>query len=396
MSLFVVDSLTRTGRVFDLCGFEWRSGELPADLGLFEASDVTRFAGDHPGAVDPTVLPVRPPLDALWVESVFSRFGLKAERDADGCWLHEETGEQMLTYDRFGALVTCGEADDNGHRWVHIDGYGLCSLPPPKASNPICAAGTVQRLPFEGGYEIDDRGMLVVRDGGVSVAIRLRPLFPEPEPDARFADTRRLADEERAELRGEALATLAADHPVDAETSDELKAKARELLAHLDRIDEIEADTRRYVNDAAESEKVLAGLFDDGWRPLFESMAADVIAAVAAMNVRNTVREPVRVSRQVRRDRERRGLPDAGDVTVLKVPGAQRAAAGTGAAGEGDERAHHAVLGHFAYYGDTHPDGVPRGLLFGRKEGVFWHPPHWRGNREEGEKRHTYRVIPPA
>lgn len=379
MSFLVADALTGRGRVFNLAGVEWVSGELPDGCGLFEASDVTRFAVEHPDAIDVAVLPVRPPLDAVWVESVFARFEHPL---AD---LH---GGEMLTYSRFGALVTCGEADDDGHRWVHVDGYGLCGQPPkPGLKLPQeVAPGTVHRMPFEGGYEIDDRGMLVDRGGGVSVAVYPREVAKEPNPES---------EADRIRVRR----TYAEGFDIPVDCPPEERAEADEKIAeirHLHReIDRRRLELMRLRAKTAGLDAELVGLFDSGWRPTFEVVTTIVVQAVAAMNVRNTVREPMRASRQVRRQRERAGLVDPAEVTVLKVPGAQRVAAGSGAGSGESAKAHHAVLGHFAYYGDTHPDGQPRGLLFGRQEGVFWHPPHWRGNREAGEVRHTYTVVPP-
>jgi len=53
--------------------------------------------------------------------------------------------------------------------------------------------------------------------------------------------------------------------------------------------------------------------------------------------------------------------------------------------GMGEGRRLHHVMGHFAHYGEENP-------LFGKVTGVFWIPPHYRGNREVGETLQTVRI----
>lgn len=46
------------------------------------------------------------------------------------------------------------------------------------------------------------------------------------------------------------------------------------------------------------------------------------------------------------------------------------------------------VRGHFARYGEKYG----KGLLFGKYEGMFWHPQHARGSSESGTNENSYRI----
>ena len=55
--------------------------------------------------------------------------------------------------------------------------------------------------------------------------------------------------------------------------------------------------------------------------------------------------------------------------------------------------AEHRVRGHFAYYGDCAPDGVPRGKLFGKYTCRLWIESHIRGSVEHGVVVKDYEVT---
>lgn len=93
----------------------------------------------------------------------------------------------------------------------------------------------------------------------------------------------------------------------------------------------------------------------------------------------------------------------------------QPGARGTGLLGSPGQ---HIAAGHFAHYGDCHPNPAggdrcscnnkltyarcnrcgmhePHGKLFGRQEGIYWVPMHVRGNRSEGVVQTDFEVVVP-
>lgn len=302
MAGLVTDAIA-AGRAWDMIARRYEP-PMTLDHPVFDGTDVVEFSRTHPGAVDVFELPVRPPLDMLWIES----------RDQDlPC----------------ASLVSVGGPDDDGGVGVTLAHFE--QINDRLADRGVGPLGALVVCPMIVYVVLDERGRLQRETNG---RVRLQP----------YATTV-LGDDDRAAGR---WLKEGGDQRVQA------------------------------VSDWACQGALLA------------------LNVLAALNIRNTVRAaPPALSRQVRRARQRDGKVDLSTVTVLQVPGAQRRAAGPAASVEEQERAHHAVLGHFAYYGDTHPDGQARGLLFGKHEGVYWHRPTWRGSPEAGEVRHTYKVTPP-
>lgn len=73
----------------------------------------------------------------------------------------------------------------------------------------------------------------------------------------------------------------------------------------------------------------------------------------------------------------------------LEVPRRQSSHRGTGEPRSAP--ALHIVPGNFHHYGNCCPTAhEPKGLLFGKLEGMFWVPQHARGNRERGEIRSDF------
>lgn len=302
VSAGLVTDAIAAGRAWDMIAHRYQP-PTSLDHPVFDGTDVVEFSRTHPGAVNVFELPVRPPLDMLWIES----------RD------------QGLPC---ASLVRAGERDDGGVGLMLAHFEQINDRLAEGGAGPL---GALVVCPMMVHVDLDGRGRLLRDANG---GVRLQP----------YAATV-LGDDDDAAGRW-------------LEEGGDQRVKA--------------------VSDWACQGALLA------------------LNVLAALNIRNTVRSaPPPASRQVRRARQRDGKVDLSTVTVLQVPGAQRRAAGPAASVEEQERAHHAVLGHFAYYGDTHPDGQARGLLFGRHEGVYWHPPTWRGNPEAGEVRHTYKVVPP-
>ncbi len=302
MGLLLVDAFAE-GRVRNMVTKEWGDKlPLPAEVVMFDGTDIVDFAYAHPGALDVTRMTCRPPAEQCWVE-----FDDPVPEDSGA-----RTGVLVRTFgpehSLYGAAAT---AVFEPYAWL--------------PAHP--EAGVFRWLwqVFIGFNEM----------GGIAGA----------------ADDKIVA-----------------------------------AVVCIDDEDAVEAKYR--------------GMPDGGERRQHDRTVAidqtvDALRIFAACHVRNTTREPLRVTRQVARQRQRRNLVDASGVTVLRIPRSVREAAGPAASADERARARHLVLGHLVHYGNTHPDGQPRGLLFGKYEGVFWKDATWRGAGELGERHHTYKVEPP-
>lgn len=99
--------------------------------------------------------------------------------------------------------------------------------------------------------------------------------------------------------------------------------------------------------------------------------------------------------KQARRASKRYGnTPDAYRYHTLTV----RASGGTSGAGiDIGTMPHHVCMGHFSYYGPASssgaPDGLDRGLLFGKHTGKFYMPPCLKGDKKNGVVEKDY-LIP--
>jgi hypothetical protein len=82
--------------------------------------------------------------------------------------------------------------------------------------------------------------------------------------------------------------------------------------------------------------------------------------------------------------------------SVVKIdPFRTRQARGEGLGGAASARRLHTVPGHYSHFGNCCP-GVhePHGKAFGTLTGMFWVPPHVRGDLEAGAVVHDYEVRP--
>jgi len=109
--------------------------------------------------------------------------------------------------------------------------------------------------------------------------------------------------------------------------------------------------------------------------------------ACAVMHCKNVTTREEHLPRQLRRDRQRRGLPDIVYRTLVVGPSPGQSG-GKGAPKHEKTTRLHLCRGHFAEYG---PD-YGKGKLFGRLEGRYWVPPHVKGSADNGRVEKTYRV----
>jgi hypothetical protein len=110
-------------------------------------------------------------------------------------------------------------------------------------------------------------------------------------------------------------------------------------------------------------------------------VGAVAIATWSFANCKNTQRLEVPISRQVRRQAERRGDPIFKHY-ALEIGGLKRLLHTEGKISEhGDlKQALHICRGHFSCYGEQY--GTKK--LFGKHEGRFWIPQHVRGSLDKG------------
>jgi|GEM_PF-5929133 len=116
-------------------------------------------------------------------------------------------------------------------------------------------------------------------------------------------------------------------------------------------------------------------------------LASTALFACAVMHCKNVTTREEHLPRQLRRDRERRGLPDIVYRTLVVGPSPGQSGGKSTPKPEKTTRLH-LCRGHFAEYG---PD-YGKGKLFGRLEGRYWVPPHVKGSTENGRVEKTYRV----
>lgn len=128
--------------------------------------------------------------------------------------------------------------------------------------------------------------------------------------------------------------------------------------------------------DNEEVQKGVNALRDTAWVMLY---------CIALLHVRNVIRVPHAADAKLQRARERRGKLPLVTYHTLRVvtPGEAKRYTDARERGENPEppppmRAH-MVRGTFAHYPDE--DGR---RLFGKYHGVYWRPPHARGNKEAG------------
>jgi hypothetical protein len=116
-----------------------------------------------------------------------------------------------------------------------------------------------------------------------------------------------------------------------------------------------------------------------------------VLGALNFLNCSNVDLVETQMPRPAARRLARAGV----DVTVSEIsvfPTGRSSAGGKAGERKGGQRLA-VVRGHFASYGGAHPDGRPRGLLFGKHEGRFWHPQTTRGDADAGRSEHDYKLV---
>lgn len=116
-----------------------------------------------------------------------------------------------------------------------------------------------------------------------------------------------------------------------------------------------------------------------GWLGLF---------TCALLHCKNVTTREEHLPRQLRRERERKGLPDVVYRTLVVGPSPGQSGGKSAPKPEKTTRLH-LCRGHFAEYG---PD-YGKGKLFGRLEGRYWVPPHVKGSADVGKVEKTYRVV---
>lgn len=137
----------------------------------------------------------------------------------------------------------------------------------------------------------------------------------------------------------------------------------------------------------------LAGTVDGNgrWEALKESvmtLALPFFFAFAFCHCRNVDLKPQEVSRQVRRQAERKGLPLL-DYRVLEIEPMKKALRTEGGIeAVGPRKALHLVRGHFKHFSEDKP-------LFGRVVGTFWWESSIRGSLAKGKVEKDYEVNPP-
>lgn len=140
----------------------------------------------------------------------------------------------------------------------------------------------------------------------------------------------------------------------------------------------------------AELEGVVEG--NQHWEALKESLFSLVVPffwSLGFMNCKNVTLEPPPVSRQVRRQAERRGLPIL-DYRVLNIEPMTRVLRDEGdLASVGSRQALHICRGHFKDYRDG-PG------LFGKHKSVYWWEGSVRGSLAKGRLDKDYEVRRPT
>jgi hypothetical protein len=122
-----------------------------------------------------------------------------------------------------------------------------------------------------------------------------------------------------------------------------------------------------------------------------------VFQTIAFMHCRNIVVEEVTPPAKLSKKHQKKhgGGPLLKYKRVLIEPMREhkvKRARGTGH-GDGSKPRLHIVPGHFAHYGDCCPtQHEPKGLLFGKYQGMVWIEMHARGDRGEGVLVHDYDI----
>jgi hypothetical protein len=131
--------------------------------------------------------------------------------------------------------------------------------------------------------------------------------------------------------------------------------------------------------------------FDETKR-LMLAMVAPFFLTFAFMHFKDVKVEPQEVSRQVRRQGQRRAEKTGEPFLkfyVLNIKPMQRILDTKGRRGEvGTKRAFHLCRGHYREYTPEHP-------AFGKYVGRVWVEAHFRGSKKVGEVRKDYKVEPP-
>lgn len=126
------------------------------------------------------------------------------------------------------------------------------------------------------------------------------------------------------------------------------------------------------------------------------AMQTYLLYGSSILHCKNVEERPARLPRQQARFRQRHNLPFIEWKTLVVKP-MRRPSTPSETSDLLDERSKkrlHTVDGHFAEYGEpyTHPDGTPKGKLFGKYSGQFFIPGHWRGLADVGTILKTYDV----
>jgi len=135
------------------------------------------------------------------------------------------------------------------------------------------------------------------------------------------------------------------------------------------------------------------------------TMMTYTLFGCSLLHCKNVEEATVCLPRQTARYRARRNLPFI-EWKTLKVRPVRRPKTPSETAdvmpGNKHVKRLHGVEGHFSEYGDRpdgtpylHPDGTPKGKLFGKISGVFWIPAHYRGLADLGTILKTYDVRKP-
>lgn len=328
---------------------------------------------DQRGTPNLTDLPsLAPPWESFWIE-----YPSTSGRQRRGVWVTDTTGADA-TDGHFKALV------DTATRQPLRAGV-------PKWSVTFVLFAEAGRRKVWGPLgmsmlTLDEQGAVLGHAWSTApmldIADAVRRIVDEA-PTEQVESPAPLTPDEVRSLTEEQARAL---HAAAEERETELAAQIRDLDERLGTLQ----DARSAIYGAiAESGSDDA---DDTW---LTRALAPAYQAVAFLHCKNVSVDEIVPAAKVQARRRRDGKLPLVRYHTLRLDVPRRGGGG----GNGDKTASkslHIVAGHFAHYGACCPSHPPRGLLFGRYEGVYWHPTHARGNSQVGTVRTDFDLRVPG
>jgi hypothetical protein len=236
---------------------------------------------------------------------------------------------------------------------------------------------------------------LALDEGGLVLGNRWS-LSPLIAMQAAVGDVR-----ERAEAALEAPKPVEPAVPTVAEMEAMTPAQREELFQSLEshrnsldgRVQMLNTSIRSLEEAQRVSESVADIGTDTGDHSWLLRALTPAFQALGFLHCKNVVLDSVVPAAKVQAKRLRAGKEPLVRYQTLRLEVPRKMATGGGRAGLGEFSALHIVSGHFSHYGACCPSHPPRGLLFGRHEGVYWVPSHARGDRRAGEVHTDYDLI---